>query len=319
MSFSIIGTGSALPQDKITNNDLKEIVDTSDEWISTRTGIKQRHICAKESITDLAVKAAKQALIDANTEAKDIDLIILATISSDYITPSLACIVQKSIGAVCPAFDLNAACTGFIYALDIAASYFESNRANKILVVAADAMSRLLDFKDRATCVLFGDAASAVVLKKGDDLLSIKLTATGDDKALYAKNVIGNCPFKEEDKADTFIHMNGQEIYKFAVTAMCNDINDVIETARIDREKISYVLPHQANIRIIEAAQKKLKIDPQKYLANIDRYGNTSAVSIPLLIDEANKNGKFKNGDILVLSAFGAGLTTGACVIRWNK
>lgn len=319
MSFSIIGTGSAMPKDIKTNNDLKEIVDTSDEWISTRTGIKQRHICSKESITDLAVKAAKDALKDANTEAEDIDLIILATISSDYITPSLACIVQNNIGAVCPAFDLNAACTGFIYALDIAASYFESGRANKILVIAADAMSRLLDFKDRATCVLFGDAASAVVLKKGDDLLSIKLTATGDEKALYAKNVNGNCPFKEETETDTFLHMNGQEIYKFAVTAMCNDIKDVIKTAEIETDKVSYVLPHQANIRIIEAAQKKLKIDSQKYLTNIDCYGNTSAASIPLLLDDANKSGTFKNGDILVLSAFGAGLTTGACVIRWNK
>lgn len=319
MSFSIIGTGSAMPKDIKTNNDLKEIVDTSDEWISTRTGIKQRHICSQESITDLAVKAAKDALIDADTRAEDIDLIILATISSDYITPSLACLVQKNIGAVCPAFDLNAACTGFIYALDIAASYFESGRANKILVIAADAMSRLLDFKDRATCVLFGDAASAVVLKKGDDLLSIKLTATGDEKALYAKNVNGNCPFKEETEIDTFLHMNGQEIYKFAVTAMCNDIKDVIKTAEIETDKVSYVLPHQANIRIIEAAQKKLKIDSQKYLTNIDRYGNTSAASIPLLLDDANKNGTFKNGDILVLSAFGAGLTTGACVIRWNK
>lgn len=319
MSFSIIGTGSATPKDIKTNNDLKEIVDTSDEWISTRTGIKQRHICSKESITDLAVKAAKDALLDANTRAEDIDLIMLATISSDYITPSLACLVQKNIGAICPAFDLNAACTGFIYALDIAASYFESGRANKILVIAADAMSRLLDFKDRATCVLFGDAASAVVLKKGDDLLSIKLTATGDEKALYAKNVNGNCPFKEETEIDTFLHMNGQEIYKFAVTAMCNDIKDVIKTAEIETDKVSYVLPHQANIRIIEAAQKKLKIDVQKYLTNIDKYGNTSAASIPLLLDEANKNGTFKNGDIIVLSAFGAGLTTGACVIRWNK
>lgn len=319
MSFTITGTGSAVPSCIKTNDDLSKIVDTSDEWISTRTGIKERRICVDESITDLTYESAVLALKDANTDPSELDLIICATISSDYITPSLACIIQNKIGATCPAFDVSAACTGLIYALDIAASYFESGRANKILILAADAMSRLLDWTDRATCVLFGDAASALVLEKGDNLLSIKLTATGNEAALYSKNISGNCPFYTEPSQTPRLYMNGQEIYKFAVSAMCNDIEKVIEDAGITKDDIAYILPHQANLRIIEAAQKRMNVPKEKYLTNIDRFGNTSAVSIPLLLDEANKSGLLKKGDLIVMSAFGAGLTTGACVIRWNK
>lgn len=319
MSFSIVGTGSAVPNCIKTNDDLSKIVDTSDEWIRTRTGIRERRIITSESLTDLTHTAAESALKNANIKAEELDLIICATISSDYITPSLACIVQKEIGANCPAFDVNAACTGFIYALDIAAGYFERNRAKNVLILAADAMSRILDWTDRSTCVLFGDAASAVVLSKGNDLLSVELTATGNETALYAPNVSGNCPYSEKEKTEPYISMSGQEIYKFAVSAMCSDIKSVIEKAGITSDDIDYVLPHQANTRIIDAAQKRLKIPKDKYMTNIEKYGNTSAVSIPLLIDEANRNGIFKKGDLIVMSAFGAGLTTGACVIRWNK
>ena len=319
MNFSIIGTGSALPSCTKTNDDLSKIVDTSNEWISSRTGIKERRICVDESLTDLTCDSAVKALNDAGITADKIDLIICATISSDYITPSLACIIQKKIGACCPAFDVNAACTGFIYALDIAAGYFAREKAQKILILAADAMSRILDWTDRSTCVLFGDAAGAVVLSKGDDLLSIKLTAAGDETSLYAPNVSGNCPFYKQRDTDPFLKMNGQGIYKFAVSAMCSDIEAVIKDAKITKDDIDYVLPHQANIRIIEAAQKRLKIPKEKYMTNIERYGNTSAVSIPLLLDEGNRNNLFKKGDLIAMSAFGAGLTTGACVIRWNK
>ena len=319
MNFSILGTGSALPVCIKTNEDLSKIVDTNDEWISTRTGIKERRICGEQPLSEIASIAANNALENAGIKADELDLIICATISGDYITPSLACIIQSKIKATCPAFDVSAACTGFIYALDVAAGYFARGKFKKILIVAADAMSKLIDWKDRATCVLFGDAASAVVLTAGDDLLSIKLTATGDPTALNAPNVTGNCPFGQMPETKPYMSMNGQEIYKFAVSAMCNDITDVINEAGLTKDQIDYILPHQANIRIIEAAQKRLKMAKDKYLTNIKSYGNTSAVSIPLLLDDANRSGKFKKGDLLALSAFGAGLTTGACVIRWNK
>ncbi|MFZ5974015.1 MAG: beta-ketoacyl-ACP synthase III [Bacillota bacterium] len=321
MSFSIIGTGSAVPDCVKTNADLSNIVDTSDEWITTRTGIKERHICTNEALSDILFKAAVMALEDAGTAAKELDLIICATIRGDYISPSLACVIHEKLGALasCPAFDINAACTGFIYALDVAAGYFARKKAKKVLILAAEAMSTMVDWNDRATCVLFGDGAGAAVLAAGDDLLSIRLTALGNTEALYIPHVTGNCPYSEKSETDTFLVMHGQDVYKFAVSAMCNDVLEVIKEAGIAKTEIDYVLPHQANIRIIDAAQKRLKIPQYKYITNIGKYGNTSAASIPLMLDESSRSGKLKKGDILVFSAFGGGFTTGACVLRWNK
>ncbi len=321
MSFTIIGTGSAYPSCVKTNDDLSKLVDTSDEWIKTRSGISRRHICTEETITDLSVKAALSALENAGISAQELDLIICTTVRGDYFTPSLACLVQMHINAKCPAFDVNGACTGFIYALDVALGYFARKKAKKILVISAETMSKMIDWTDRATCVLFGDGAGAVVLSEGDDLLSIKLTADGNDKMLLIPSVEGDCPYSlhKENKKNSYISMQGQEVFKFAVNAICADLKDVIEEANLTEEDIDYVLLHQANIRIIESAKNKLNISKEKYLVNIEEYGNTSSATIPILLDESNKNNLFKKGDILAFSAFGGGLTTGACIIRWNK
>lgn len=319
MSFRILGTGKALPEFVLTNQHLSTFLDTSDEWITTRTGIKERRILTDRTITDLAISAAREALADAAVAPEELDMLLCATISGDYLTPSLACLVQREIGAKCPAYDINAACSGFIYALDAAAGYFARKKAKKVLVIAIEAMSRLADWQDRTTCVLFGDGGGAVVLGEGDDLLSIFLSAQGNADILNIPGHGGNCPFQEKEKEESFLYMNGQEVYKFAVNAICHDLRFVVNEAGITEDDVTYVLPHQANMRIIEAAQHRLGIAKDKYVTTIAQYGNTSAGSIPLILDNLNKSGKLKNGDLLAMSAFGGGLTTGACLLRWNK
>ena len=343
-NFRIIGTGSAYPEESFSNDDLAKIVDTSDEWIRARTGVAGRHICIRENVTDIAVRAAKNALADAWTDGSELDLIICSTLRGDYATPSLSCMLQKEIGATCPGFDINCACSGFIYALDMAESYFASGKVKKILVIAAESMSRIVDWHDRATCVLFGDGAGAVVLEPGDALLSLKLTAKGHTGFLRIASHRGNIPFKEADLPEPqtpvehaaigqdeeifakgngeevypYLLMDGQEVYRFAISSMCKDIPEVIEKAGLTKDDVDMILPHQANIRIIEGAKSRMKIPREKFKTNLERFGNTSSASIPLLLDELHKNGELKPGMILVFSAFGAGLTSGACVIRWE-
>ncbi len=319
MSFHIIGTGSAVPENIVTNADLAKIIDTSDEWITTRTGIKERRICTSENITDLAVSAARSALENANVSASELDMILCSTVCGEFFTPSLACCVQKQIGAPCMAFDINAACTGFIYALDIAATYFDAGKANKILIIAAETMSKLLNWEDRATCVLFGDGAGAVVLEKGDGLLSIKLSARGNTDHLKISTRTMHSPFDTREVKDSYLSMNGQEVYKFAVSVFCKDLLDVITLANLSEDDIDFVLPHQANMRIIEAAKDRLNIKSENYLSNMAKYGNMSSASIVVLLDEANRENRFQNGDLLALAAFGGGFTNGACIIRWGK
>lgn len=315
MSFNILGTGSALPASTLTNDDLSRIVDTSDEWIISKTGIKKRGILNEESISDISEKAARQALENSGTAAHEIDLIIGATIAGDYRTPSLAAVMSERLGVKCPAFDVNSACSGFVYALDVAAGFFLRKKVKKVLIVCAEAMSRVINWQDRATCVLFGDGAGAVVLGDGNGYLSSKLTCEGNTELLVIK-----CPEKNllnNAETDVFLHMNGQEVYRFAVSAMAADVADVIKDAGLTTDDITYILPHQANLRIIKAGTEKLGIGKEKVLANIEEHGNMSSASIPVLMDETNKNKMLKSGDILVLTAFGGGLTTGACVIRW--
>lgn len=250
MGFRITGTGSALPGYIVTNDMLAGMVDTSDEWISTRTGIKSRPIMTGETASELASKAAARCLEDAGAQASEIGMIICASISSDYLTPSLACVVQKEIGASCPALDINAACSGFIYALDLADSYLVAGKAKKVLVIACEIMSRMVDWEDRATCVLFGDGCGAVLLEPGDDLLSIKITAQGNTELLVIPHTTGNCPLQTPEQKPSFLKMRGQEVFKFAVGAMCRDLNEVIAQAGIERDAVDFVLPHQANKRI---------------------------------------------------------------------
>lgn len=319
MSFSILGTGSALPAVAVSNDDLSRIVDTSDEWIRTRTGIVERRVCTTETITDLAYQAAMKALDDSGCTASELDMIICATITADYSTPSMACILQKRLGANCPAFDVSAACTGFLYAMDIAAAYFARKPQQKILLVGADAMSKAVDWQDRATCVLFGDGAGAAVLGPGDDLLAIQIGAKGDTDVLYAPAAKGNCPFRTEEPASPYLVMDGQEVFRFAVTAMARTVEEALAQAKLNKDDLTYVIPHQANIRIIDSAISRMKIPKEKCLTNIARYGNTSAACVAILLDETNRAGKLKKGDLLALTAFGGGLTTGACILRWAK
>ncbi len=319
MSFSILGTGSALPATIITNDDLSRIVDTSDEWIRSRTGIGQRRVCTTETITDLAYQAAVAALENSGCRAEELNLIICATMTADDATPSMACLLQQRLGAVCAAFDINAACTGFLYAMDIAAAYFSRKPDYKILIVGADAMSKAVDWQDRSTCVLFGDGAGAAVLGAGNDLLAIEIGANGNRSPLYAPAMAGNCPFRNDVKQSLYLVMDGQEVFRFAVTAMAQTIDRVLQKAGLAKESLTWILPHQANIRIIDAAIHRMKLPGEICLTNIEQYGNTSAACVAILLDESNRSGKFKKGDLLALTAFGGGLTTGACILRWNK
>lgn len=319
MSFSILGTGKAVPEYVLTNNELSTMVDTNDEWIRTRTGIEERRICKDETITELCVKAANNALDNANIKAEQLDLIICSTMRGENLTPSQACMIQKEIGASCPAFDLNAACSGFIYALDVADGYFVRKKVKYVLIVSMDNLSNITDWTDRSTCVLFGDGGAAAVLGEGDDLLSINLTAQGNDSVLLIPHGSNSSPFYTHEEQRAILHMAGNEVYKFAVNAMSEGIKKVVEDAGLEQSDIDCVIPHQANIRIINTAATKLDISREKFFCNVNHYGNTSSGSVPIALDEANRTGLLKKGDLIAMCAFGGGLTTGSCVIRWNK
>lgn len=329
MSFTILGTGSAMPSLCKTNDDLAQVMDTNDEWIRTRTGIEQRYLLGEETVTDLACGAAEKALEDAGIGARDLDLILCATVTGDYITPSMACLVQERLGACCPAFDVNAACTGFLYAMDVAAGYFVRGRARHVLVIGAEAISKITDWEDRSTAVIFADGAGAVILGEGSDLLAARIGAKGNCRALYAENVKGNCPFRGKSGSgdiekvklvrENYLYMDGQEVFQFAAASMIRDLKYIMKDAGITEKDVAYVLPHQANRRILDFAMSKLKIDDDRFLVNIDKRGNTSAAAIPILLDETNRKGVFKKGDILLFTSFGAGLTTAAMAMRWSK
>lgn len=317
MSFQILGTGSALPACRKTNDDLSQLVDTSDEWITTRTGIKERRILTTETVTEIAVTAAKNALDNSGIAASELDYIICPTLAGDYMTPSLACVVQMELGASCPAVDINGACSGFLYGLDVAEGIFARKKARYVLVLAAERLSRILDWTDRSTCVLFGDAAAAVVLGEGDALHFLEVTAHGN-LCLAAPLSSGSCPYTEPDTRKPGLLMKSREVYTFAVGAISSGIEKAAQETGISTEETDYYFLHQANMRIIETARKKLGLPREKFPVNIQKYGNTSAVSIPLLLDEWNRDGKLKKGQHLVMCAFGAGLTTGTAAIDWT-
>lgn len=318
MSLKIIGTGKGIPEKSISNDDLTAFLETSDEWIFSRTGIKSRHICTTETLTDLSSTAALQALQKADMTPGDIDLIICSTIGGDYRTPSLACCLSQKIGAQCPAFDMNAACTGFIYALDIASGFLSRDKFKNILIVCAEIMSAQVDWNDRNTCVLFGDGAAACVVTKGNALNFINLSATADPSILNLPNSTGNSPFVLHPKSGDFLFMQGQEVFKFALNTVENEINQALHALKISTEQIDYFLLHQANKRIIDAIRNKLRLPEQKFPINIESYGNISSVSIPLLLFEMLESNQIKSGDVLLMSAFGAGLTSGCCVMTWE-
>lgn len=317
MSIRFLGTGSYVPENVVTNKDLSKLVDTSDEWIVQRVGVKERHISTGETAEEFAANAAKRALIAAGIFADEIDLIIAATISSECLCPTVAGYVQKAIGAVCPAFDINSACSGFLFALETAVSYLARPGYEKILVIGSERMSKLVDWSDRSTCVIFGDGAGAAVLGKGDGYLSSFISTYGGNEVIEIPSFNGSSPFYKKDAKHPYIFMDGQETFKFAVNRIVEDIKKVTYDAGLLLEDIDYVVTHQANVRIIEFASKRLRIPLEKFVINIDKYGNTSSASVPMALDELARSGKLKRGDKIVMSAFGGGLSSAACIIEW--
>ena len=317
MSMKILGTGSYLPEKVLTNDELSQMVDTSDEWILKRVGISQRRISETETAADMASRAAERALSDSGLSAKDIDLIIAASISGDTVCPTVSGLVEKAIGADCPCFDINSACSGFLFALDTAVSFLERGGYENILVIGAERLSKLVDWSDRSTCVIFGDGAGAFVITKGEGYLASKLMTAGGNDVIEIPSYAGGSPFYKGEKKAPFIFMEGQETFKFAVNRIVSDITEVASAAGIDMDKISYVVPHQANIRIIDFAAKRLGIPKEKFFVNISKYGNTSSASVPIAFDELKKSGKLNRGDIVVMCAFGGGLSSAACIIKF--
>src|SRR3989339_2057783 len=321
MKAKIIGTGSYVPPKIITNDDLSKIVDTSDEWIRSRTGIEERRVSDPQTATsDLAYFAAKRALLSSKTDPMSIDLILVATCSPDTLFPSVSCIIQDRLGAKnAGALDVSAACSGFNFALATAASFIESGNYKNILVVGADTLTKYLDWTDRNTCILFGDGAGAVMLKATDEdcgVLSSYLKAKGEDGKFLV--MPGGGSRDPEMKNKRFIRMEGKEVFKFAVKALEESVLEVLKLSGMDISDIDFVIPHQANIRIIDHVIKKFNLPKDKVYVNLQKYGNTSAASIPMALDEAVAGNKIKKGDIVVLSGFGAGLTYAANLVKWG-
>jgi len=326
-AVGIIGIGTYLPEKIVTNKDLESIVETSDEWIVDRTGIRERRIAASDIATsDLASRAAQRALDDAGVTAEEIDLIIVASATPDMFFPSTACLVQANIKATnAAAFDLAAGCSGFVYAMVTGSQFIKTGLYKKVLVIGAETLSKILDWTDRNTCVLFGDGAGAAVLAEtspGYGILASQLGADGAGGDLLKLPAGGSRnPATDETVSQRlhFIHMSGNEVFKFAVKIMGEAANKTLEAAGLSAADVDCLIPHQANIRIIQSAAKRLKLPMDKVMVNVDKYGNTSAASIPIALEEAVHSGKIKQGDHVVLVGFGAGLTWASAVMKWGK
>lgn len=320
--MKIIGTGSAIPKKIVTNSDLEKLVETSDEWIRTRTGIEERRVAVEETSTSLSVEAARKALEAANVQPEELDMIIAATLSADHLVPMLSCEVQAALGAShAVAFDLNAACTGFLFALGTANAYMSTGQYHKILIIGCEVLSKITDWSDRATCVLFGDGAGAAVLSDEEDGLLGLVQGTDGSRgmALLCDHRKVCNPFAETkvQKDIGYVFMDGQAVYRFAVKTVPAAIEEVLERAGLGLEDISLFVLHQANLRIINAVAKRLHQPIEKFPHCLNEYGNTSASSIPILLDREVRAGHIKKGDKILLSGFGGGLTWGACVLEW--
>ncbi len=324
-SVSIIGTGSYTPEKILTNADLSRMVDTTDEWITTRTGIKERRIAAKdEQTSDMAANAALRAMEQAGISAEEIDLLLVATATPDMIFPSTACFVQTKIGASKAAcLDVSAACAGFLFAVEIAQQFITSHTYDTVLVIGADKLTSITNWKDRNTCVLFGDGAGAAVLAHRGDAHGVISTYMGSDgdfsKILFMPGGGSKTPITAENAHLSLatIHMSGKEVYKQAVTAMLAAAKKAIEQAGLTVEDIACLIPHQANLRIIEAVGERLGIPREKVFVNVDRYGNTSAAAVAIALDEANRSGRIKKGDYVLMVVFGGGLTWASTIVEW--
>ena len=325
MKSRIVGTGRAVPEKVLTNADIEKIVDTTDEWIMARTGIKERRIAAEnESLSTFAIPAAEQALEMAGIPGEDVDLVICATVCPDMFFPATATLIQNHIGARrAAAFDLSAACTGFVYALGVADSFIRSGSASTVVVVGGEVLSKFVDWTDRKTCVLFGDGAGAVVMKASDNdagVLDVSMHSDGRLGDLIYRPGGGSLnPVSGSDYLEDleFIKMKGNETFKVAVRSLVEVSDEALKRCGLEHADVAWFIPHQANRRIIDAVGQRLEIPDGRTYVNIERYGNTSAASIPIALDELNRDGKLEPGNILLFSAFGAGLTWGAGVVRW--
>jgi 3-oxoacyl-[acyl-carrier-protein] synthase-3 len=323
----VVSTGSYVPPKIITNNDLEKIVDTSDEWIVTRTGIRERRIADPSMATsDMATEAARRALSTAGMKPEDIDLIIVATVTPDVSFPATSCIVQNNIGAVnAAAFDLVAACSGFIYGMVMANQFIATGMYKNVMVIGAECLSKFTNWKDRSTCILFGDGAGAVIMSRVDEgygIISQYLGADGSGGRLLMVEAGGSrkpASIETVEQELHYIQMDGSEVFKFAVRIMASAADEAVRRAGITKEEVDFLIPHQANIRIIEAARKRLNLPESKVYVNLDRYGNMSAASIPVALDEALSQGYIKKGDNIVLVAFGGGLTWASVLMKWAK
>ncbi len=318
----IAGTGSYLPEKVLTNADLEKLVDTSDEWIVSRSGIRERHVAADgETTGDMAFHAATRALEAAGLAAADIELIIVGTTTPDLIFPSTACLVQHRLGADgCAAFDVNAACSGFIFALSVADKFIRTGSVKNALVIGAETLTRMVDWTDRSTCVLFGDAAGAVVLKADDEagILSTHLHADGGKKSLLCSTVGVSVGFDaEQPNCGVKITMSGSEVFKHAVKALDSVVDETLEANGLDKSDLDWLIPHQANLRIIEATAKRLQLPMDRVIVTVDRTGNTSSGSVPLALDVAVRSGRVQRGQLVLLEAFGGGFTWGSALIRY--
>lgn len=315
--MKISGTGSALPKKVVTNDMLAQFLDTSDEWIKTRTGVSSRFVISDERLEDLAAEAAKKALADAGIKAEELDFIICSNVVNEYITPQLSCIVQGAIGAKCPCIDINCACAGFIHAIEMAEAFYKAGRVKNVLIVCAEEPTRMTDWGDRRTCVLFGDGAGAAVLTPGDNIKSVKLSASSATEKLWQYRTLQSTPYITKEEFDTPLQMKGQEVFKFAVTAASKDITRALKESALTPSEIDHYLLHQANIRIINAIQHYLEQPAKKFPTNVENHGNLSSACCPILLDECYRKGLFKKGDKIAMSAFGAGFVSGAVVMEW--
>lgn len=321
---AIVGTGSYLPETVLTNADLERMVDTSDEWITSRSGIRERRVVAQgESTSDLAARAARIAMERACVTAEDIDLLLVGTTSPDYIMPSTACMTQAKLGLTCPAVDLMAACSSWIYGLQYGAAVIESGRATTVLVVGAEALTRYIDFTDRSTCVLFGDGAGAVVLRASDapgiEAVVLGADGTGGEYLITpAGGAVTPITVEGVEAGDQYVKMNGSEVFKFAVRVIPKATKQALEASGLSVEDLTWLVPHQANERIITTVEERLGIPEERVYLNLAHTGNTSAASIPMALDDLYTSGRLVPGDLLALVGFGAGLTWGAAVVRWT-
>lgn len=318
MGFRVLGTGSALPARSVTNDELSEFLDTSDEWISQRTGISERRLCTTETLDDLALAASRAALEAAGVTADQLDLVICSTTSGDHLMPAEACAIAELLGASCPAFDVSAACAGFVFALDVADGYFARGRAERVLVVSAEKVSRLVDWSDRATCVLFGDGAAAAVLGAGGESpLAVRLTTEPAVDILHVPGLVGTSPYDRTDRPEPRLAMEGRRVFKFGVNAIVTSVTEMAAEAGVDVADIDHFVFHQANERILSSAVSRLGIDDARVARALAETGNISSACIPLALDRLARSGALERGQLVALVGFGAGLDTGACLLRW--